>query len=488
MTCAQSHGGTGLTTPWRRWGLAAYACAVAFALGIGYYLFRMPFQVNDNVASMLQLRASSLSELIEGNLFGKAYLRPFLWGGMKVLFDLSQGHYYLFFKAFHLLQVIALAVLFVRMLNVRDAASFAAVPLACTVLFGIHTFRPLVIEAFPVNMYLTIVVCCLAAFNLSLARSSPVVDVAAAVLFAFAALTLESGLLVWICFVVAYLAGARGVSRAGLGVVSALFVAYFVFRFGIAHVGGPGLMERPTGFGFARLEPQELVARFGVNPWPLYAYNIVCAALTVLFGEPRRGVWELSDRLLVQHVYHWPEIFGVMTLSLTSAIVIGYSLTRVRSWLTGHISAPERALVLFWVVLAANAVMSYPYDKDEIMSPSGLFYAASVYCIFTELVVRNAQLAINGTRSVIVGLLVAALAGAWSWRAVETGFHLHLAALRYRGDWAQVAGWKASNHESQLPGAAAFIEQLEATGVATHVPSPYLSGWQWDRVFDLRLR
>jgi hypothetical protein len=356
------------------------------------------------------------------------------------------------------------------------------------VLFGIHTFRPLVMEAFPLNLYLTILLFCLAAFNLSLARSSWLVDAAAAVMFAFAALTLESGLLVWVCLVAAYLAGARGVSRTGLGVVSALLVAYFVFRFGIAGVGGPGLMERPTGFGFARLEPQELVARFGENPWPLYAYNIACAMLTVLFGEPRRGVWELSARLLVEKDYRWPEIFGVVTLSLTSAIVIGYSLRRVRAWLKGDISATDRALVVFWGVLAANAVMSYPYAKDEIMSPAGLFYAVSVYVIFTELVAKNAQLALNTARGVAVGVLVAALAGAWSWRAAETGFHLHLAALRYRGDWTEVAEWKARSHESQLPGAAAFIGELEATAVATHVPNPYLSGWQWDRVFDLRLR
>ena len=94
-----------------------------------------------------------------------------------------------------------------------------------------------------------------------------------------AALTIESGLLVWVILVGGFVVGARGISRGGVAALLALLVVYFVLRFPVLDVGSPDLIERSSGFGFRILDPPDLVARFGSNPYPFYLYNIVCSFL-----------------------------------------------------------------------------------------------------------------------------------------------------------------------------------------------------------------
>jgi hypothetical protein len=44
------------------------------------------------------------------------------------------------------------------------------------------------------------------------------------------------------------------------------------------------MMERSSGFGLAILDPEDLIARFGANPLPFYAYNVTASAMSVLFA------------------------------------------------------------------------------------------------------------------------------------------------------------------------------------------------------------
>ena len=114
------------------------------------------------------------------------------------LFDLANGHYWLVYRGFHALLACAAIGLFVRALRVRTWDDFAAAIFALTVFTGLHTFRGLVREAFPVSHFLQVAVLCLLALNLARSRGGWLVDVAAAATFAVASLTLESGLLVWV--------------------------------------------------------------------------------------------------------------------------------------------------------------------------------------------------------------------------------------------------------------------------------------------------
>src|SRR5262249_45214008 len=155
------------------------------------------------------------------------------------------------------------------------------------IVVGIHTFAGAVVEGLPVNHFLTILICCVAAVNIAQAKRTPWTDAAAVVLFLCAMLTIESGLLLWAIFVAAYAVGYRGVSRGGLVVLTVCVALYFAGRFVVIGGTPPGLNERSAGFGFSVLNPDELERRFGHNPIPFYAYNVLSAISCVLFAEPR---------------------------------------------------------------------------------------------------------------------------------------------------------------------------------------------------------
>ena len=52
-----------------------------------------------------------------------------------------------------------------------------------------------------------------------------------------------------------------------------LVLGYLILRFSILQIGSPGLEERTSGFGFSRLDGEELVEKFGSRPLPFYAYE-----------------------------------------------------------------------------------------------------------------------------------------------------------------------------------------------------------------------
>jgi hypothetical protein len=121
-------------------------------------------------------------------------MRPLARVQFKLAYELAGGvHYFLVFKAFHVAQIIALTLLFVRLLRVRDRADALVVPFGLALLFGAHTFLGHIDEAFPLNNYLTAVVASLAAADLALSPYAWWRGPAAILLFAFAALTIESG-------------------------------------------------------------------------------------------------------------------------------------------------------------------------------------------------------------------------------------------------------------------------------------------------------
>src|SRR6185503_5221898 len=123
----------------------------------------------------------------------RGYLRPFLWGLIRAVLGLSRGHYFEWFRGWHVGQVVVLVVLFVRLLRVRRAVDLAVVPLGLAALIGMHTFAGTVREAHPINTFMTILLCCYAAADLAIGPPRWWRDVAAALLLLFAAMTVESG-------------------------------------------------------------------------------------------------------------------------------------------------------------------------------------------------------------------------------------------------------------------------------------------------------
>jgi len=180
----------------RRIRAAVFLLAGVIAVSIAYDLWRMPVQVWDSLGEILAAqRFPSVSYAFESAIGTSAYLRPLRIAQIKALFDLAQdGQFHLVYRGFHALLLIVLVMAFTRALRVESRTDAAAAAFALLVLTGLHTFLSFVREAFPINHFLEIAVLTLVALNLALSRGGWWVDLLAALVFAVASLTLESGL------------------------------------------------------------------------------------------------------------------------------------------------------------------------------------------------------------------------------------------------------------------------------------------------------
>jgi hypothetical protein len=463
-----------------RWLYLSYAYGMLAAAVLGYFLLRIPIQFTDAYIIMVNLE-QPFSEVMRTTFADRAYLRPGLYGTLKLVYDLADGNYFYWFRWTQVVQAALTLVLFIRLLQPRSSAAAAVVPLAVAVLLGSHTFAWTVREAFPINTFLTILLCLVVAANLSFARHRWWIDVAAALLFAGAALTVESGLLVGVLFVAGYLLGLPGVSRRGVMVIGGLFVAYFVLRFVVLHIGVPDLTARDAGFGFARRTASELVAMFGDNPLPFYAYNVVASLLSVLVAEPRDGVWRLV-RGFVSGNLEAPFVVGVVSSALGTAVLCLFAWRRRHEWMARRFERNDQLVLLFVCVLLVNAAISYAYTKDVIMSPAGLFFAAAVFASVCDLIATPPRSTLRALAAVMV---VAVLSTAWAVRAVGLHAALAASARQIRAQWAYVDDLIAVRSYGDLsPHALALKQQLQDDAVIHHPAQPPLRE-KWTRLFEV---
>jgi hypothetical protein len=463
-----------------RWTWLAYGYAALVACALGYGLLGMPVQVSDSLNNIIEASQGSLSRLLVSNLWARGYLRPLLWGLIRVVFDLSNGHYFEWFRGWHVGQVLVLVSLFVALLRVRRAADAAVVPLGLAALIGIHTFWGTIREAFPINTFMTILLCCYAAAWLALGPTRWWRDVAAALLLVFAALTVESGLLVGVVFVAAWLAGARGLSRAGVAIQVALFAGYFVLRFAVLDIGSPGLSERSSGFGFGVLDRDALAARFGANPWPFYAYNVGTSLLSLLASEPRGGTFVVTNRVLTGE-WSGLNLVSVGASVLGTVLIAAYVWSRRAEWRARRFTADDQIVAIFLAVAAANAVLCYGYTKDVILSPAGAFYALAL-----AVAARHALAGAAATawRTAAVSVVLVILSTGWALRAVAAQLDLRHASEAVRVEWAHVDRWLEEQEVVPTTDEGrAIVRQLQEDAIWTHPARPALAG-DWLEFFE----
>ena len=415
---------------------AAYGAGALVVLGLALSLLAIPIQVSDSFGNMLKLSAP-WSPFVVQEFTQPSYLRPFLWMQLKAVHDLSGGHYYAWFRGVHVLQAIVLVGLFLHLAAPRSWRDAAAVPLGLAVLVGHHAFTGTVNEAFPINTYMTVLLCCLAAAALALGKPRPANSALAVALFAYAALSVESGLLVFVVFAAAAVTGARGVPRAGLVALVAALAGYFALRFVVLDVGTPSLSERSSGFGFSVLDPPELARRFSDRRLGFYAYNVVASGLSVLFGEPRGGVFRLTDGFRLGAPY--PSLLVTAAASTAATVLIAaFAWRRLPAWRAWQFTREDRLVLLFLALLPANAAISFPYTKDVIMSPTAAFMALAACVAARHLLMPPGV----GRR----GLALAAclvLSVAWSARLLSLHVELRVAQHKVREEWAYIDDWIA---------------------------------------------
>jgi hypothetical protein len=416
----------------------AYAAAAAVAALFGVALLRIPIQLSDSFTEFLSMQAQTLSAVVRGEIAGGPYFRPLRRGLIKLLYDLSGGSFYPWFRGFHAFEVLVLFVLFVRMLRPRTRADVAVVPLALAMIAGSHLFLDIFREAFPVNHFLTVVICAVAAVNLAQSRGGWLVDAAAVLLLIFAMTTIESGLLVWVILIAAYLAGWRGVSRGALIAATCVFASYFVVRFGFLGGTMPAIGERDSGFFLADTNAAEIRRLFGDSPWVFYAYNFASAVSCVLFAEPRSGTFMFTRSVLAGQVPPW-QVLTVTTSTLTTALIGWHVATRIRTWRPFRIEGDDRLVALFLVVLPFNAMFDIVYEKDVVLSVAGVFYAAAA-SVALKRIARDWSP--SSLRSALAYAAMLLIACGWSVRTIGTQYRLRQVASIVRDDWAYYDRWQ----------------------------------------------
>ncbi len=451
------------------WRYCAYAWAVTVAVGLASVVVRIPVQLTDSLANLIGAQQQSWWEVVAGGV-GGGYVRPFLGLQIKLGYVLAGGHETVFFRALQGAQVVACAWLFVAAARVRTVGAALAVPMGVALFFGGHTFDGAIREAFPINSYLSVVLACLAAVWLSLGAPARWRDAAAMALLVTMLLTVETGGLVLVCLVAAWLTGARGVSSRAVGLALGLTLALLAARLAMPGSAAPGLTERPSGFGFTRLEPQALQERFGAFPYPFYAYNVVSQVGTVLFAEPRAGIWSVTASLLAGTTRP-SQIVTCLAATLGTILIGWYAWDRRHAWLARDFTDGDRIMAVFVAVLLANAVVSFPYTKDVIVSPAGALHALAATAAAGYRLGRLGG-ASGGTR-VVTSVLFVVLASAATVRIAAAHYQMRDAAFITRNDWSELEAWASKNHlDITEAGVASLARRLQDDALNRRVPPP----------------
>jgi hypothetical protein len=456
------------------WSRLAYLYVTVIAVVTGQFLMHVPFEVSENLGNLLQLRATPSAWHMAVTLFGgdggiNGFLRPMSWVTSKLVFDLSGGHYFIVYRSLTIALVLLLMVLFVRLLKVSSGATLAVAMVSVAALIGLHTFYQTVRET-ELNIKLIIPVLCFGAVSLSAARPSWWKDALALLLMVYAIFANELGILVWVSLAAAYLVGFRGVSR--LAVVSSTVVLglYFYLRFAFWDVGAPGLSERSSGFGFEILDPPELMARFGDNPYPFYAYNVMASALSVLFSEPSSGAFSFTRALLSLDVTVLDSL-SVATSVLTTAVMIWFITKRWRLWVKRDFAYEDRLFLVFVAVWAGNAVISFPYVKDISLSTGGAFYALGAFVALHFLVSNVSRRLVTALGAATLCGLLAFVSLGWSVRAALFFSDMRQAVPAAQSDWREVYSWLDEQGMTLQDGERALVEQLRTEMLDMKAPT-----------------
>jgi hypothetical protein len=469
----------------RRWTWLVYAYGLLVAAVLGYFLFGLVIQVSDSFGNLLAVQPPTLGELVRDQFSQRAYLRPLLWAQLKIVYELSGGNYFLWFRSIHVAQVLLLIVLYLRLVRPRTALDAALAPLSLALLIGAHTFVPMVREAFPINGFLTTAVCCVAAAALTLREQSRWYwDLLAIGLFVGSLLTVESGVLVWVICVAACALGARGVSRRAVLAMTACLLAYLVARTLVLDVGTPTLAERASGFGFRILEPSDLMARFEGRAWPFYVYNVLSAISTVLFSEPKGGVWRFVFELTTGTIHPWSAV-SVASSSAATTLVAWFVWRRRDRIRTRVFDDNDRLVGLFLVVLVANAVISFSYTKNIIMSPAGVFLGLAVSVAAREWFRDAAVSRARARAAVPTVVLFVVLTCGWAYRVAGNHYNLRWTAAEQRAAWVSVDTW-LDRQRLTLRGedGPALRDALRRDALWNH-PTPYQPPTAWAAWFDI---
>ncbi len=458
---------------WRR---LAYASCAVLTISIAYSLFHVPFEVGDNLNTLLRVDASSMSDIFWSDLFAKGFMRPLTVVSSNALYEIGRlagAHYFLVYRTFHAGMIALVVTGLVTVLRVSTFQTFALAMLSVAAAIGAIPFHQAVHET-ELNVKLIMTTACIMAAVLATSPRHWWSGTAAVVLATYAMFTNELGLLVWVALVAAYLAGFRGVPLRAVAVVTAILCAYFYLRFVRLSVGAPGLVERSSGFGFSIRSPQELGRMFGAHPLPFYAYNVVASALAVLLSEPSNGVFVFVRNLLAGRATA-AMCVNVMSSTLTTLVIVWYVVRSSGAWVKRQLTYHDRLFFVAVAMIGANAAISFPYTKDVTMVPATVFFAIAMFVALHALVGELATRRVGTEQPVAMYAVLAIIVVGWSIRSLSFYADMRIQSYKAQTDWVFLDDWMRSGQiEIRSPHERDLAEHFRAEMIGMEIPKVYL--------------
>jgi hypothetical protein len=198
----------------------------------------------------------------------------------------------------------------------------------------------------------------------------------------------------------------------------------------------------------------------------------------VLFAEPRGGIFRLTQSVLDGPV-HPGLLINVIASTLGTSVIGLFAWQSRARWRHWSFDRDDRLVLLFAMMVAANAVISYPYTKDVVMSPAGAFYAAAAYAAL-----RRVTWPTTGSAVIAVSVAALVLASCWSVRAVGVHLNLRESAFKVRTDWAFADQWFARQADGAGRAQRPLKGVLQRDAVYEHPVPPDLWFAHW-RMFDI---
>jgi hypothetical protein len=454
----------------------AYVLAGALAIALAHSVYQIPIQVSDS----LEVIVASDEAPSVGSLFLKTgpggTLRPLRYVQSRWLTHAARATglpFHVWFRGLHAAITVTLVFLFAVAVPVATWLDLAAFGFALTVFTGIHTFPAMLQESFPVNHFAEVTVVALLAVVLAQRRPHVVSEAALLVLLGASLLLVESGVLIWVILVTCAALRLPGIRPRTAVAATLVLVAYLGAR-QYFEVGAPSIGAHGSGYGASFYSGDELSARFGNHPLPFLAYNVAGAALSVLFSEPRYGVYSLFT-------FARPDgPSPVVPINIGSSLLV----TGLIAWFAAGLwrrgwrawDRDDRLVVLSGVVLMASAFCCLTYIKDEILTAAGAFYAISACLAARGLLQSLAGVNVPRRLALVVPVFFLVAAPLWTFRTLGTHFQLRHAAFITRNDWVRTI--PVNERESATSETARLTRRLRAEAIGRPVTSEiFLPRW-----------
>lgn len=408
----------------RRLVILPLVSALLYVVAFGVVLFTISWSFGDTVPLMQRAARLGWREAFVDAFSRGIEYRPFFMLSIKAFYEAFGAPVWLY-QALVLLQfgvVLAAIVWLCRPLGPHRAfAACMAVSVFCAlpgtrILFGF----------WPLNQHSGALVVLLLTVALAFREQTRSFDWALGFLALAAMFGLELGLLLVPVIGSLWLARAPGLSWRGAASVLVAAGLYVTIRLTLGSESGLPASHNENGFGFSMLTPEQVHTRFGNPPLLLWIYNAVSTLFTVLFSEPRDGVYSFVESLLARDMESW-RWFHVGLSALTSAaIVFGLIVRSPRS------SRDRLLVVLGLTLLLFGSGLGFLYTRDRIALSAGVGYALLSYVAATSVLDwRPAQ---GWARTAARAMLVVLAAG-WVVRSGETLFQLRDTAWDHHLEW-----------------------------------------------------